>query len=183
MRWYVALAVAILVALGGASTQSDSPRGTQRSDTLKGLAGDDVLNGGGDADVLRGGAGDDLLQGGLGPARLFGGAGDDVLDEGGGDDELHGDDGADQLFGSSGVAGIRWTVSASFVVFCPECWQWEFGAGKLRKARRVAGLPVQQGCRHEVVDSYIQPSSFIAHGAFHTLHIRATLSSPFMVNT
>jgi hypothetical protein len=30
---------------------------------------------------------------------------------------------------------------------------------------------------------YLQPSSFIAHGAFHTLVIRATLSAPFMVKT
>ena len=31
------------------------------------------------------------------------------------------------------------------------------------------------------VDGYIQPSSFSAHCAFHTLVIRVTLSSPFMV--
>ncbi len=31
--------------------------------------------------------------------------------------------------------------------------------------------------------TYIQPSSVSAHGAFHTLVIRVTLSSPFMVKT
>jgi len=35
--------------------------------------------------------------------------------------------------------------TGELLVFWPECWQREFGAGS-RKARRVAGLPIRFGC-------------------------------------